>query len=377
MTRLAIIRQRYRSDGGAERFVSQALIALSENSQLDVNVITRSWEGKPTTEYQVFKCDPKVSSRISREKDFATCALNVIAEEGFDLVQSHERIPGCDIYRAGDGVHKVWLEQRCRILNPIQRFWQGLSKYHKYVLSAEREMFNHPQLKAVICNSDMVKAEILQCFNAPPERIHVIHNAVDSERFCPVIDAEKKQLRNDYKLPEEANIAIYVGSGFQRKGLDAAIRAVALSGKYHLLVVGKDKKQSRYEALCKMLGIADKVHFIGVQQDTSPFYKLADVMLLPTLYDPFPNVILEAMSSGLPVITSTKCGGAEFIENGREGFVTDALDTAGISEALLTLDDVELRKSCGFQARKRVEKYDNRYLADRLSGLYQQLLISA
>ena len=76
---------------------------------------------------------------------------------------------------------------------------------------------------------------------------------------------------------------------------------------------------------------------MGVQKQTLPFYQAADALLLPTLYDPFPNVILEAMSCGLPVITSTTCGGAEFITPGQNGFVTDALDVPAITEAIRAL----------------------------------------
>ncbi|MGS4785909.1 glycosyltransferase, partial [Klebsiella pneumoniae] len=81
--------------------------------------------------------------------------------------------------------------------------------------------------------------------------------------------------------------------------LDAAIRAIAPTDR-HLFVVGKDKDQRRYESLAASLNCASRVHFFGMQTETLPFYQMADGLLLPTLYDPFPHVILEAMACGLP-----------------------------------------------------------------------------
>ena len=101
--RLAIVRQKYRPDGGAERFVSRALTALS-NQNLELNVITREWQGEKQDDWHIHICDPRKWGRISRERGFAHAARALWEQQQFDIVQSHERIPGCDIYRAGDGV---------------------------------------------------------------------------------------------------------------------------------------------------------------------------------------------------------------------------------------------------------------------------------
>ena len=103
--RLALVRQKYRPDGGAERFVSRALEAL-DSSNLELNVITREWQGPVKPEWNIRICNPRKWGRISRERGFADAARRLWQAENFDLVQSHERIPGCDLYRAGDGVHR-------------------------------------------------------------------------------------------------------------------------------------------------------------------------------------------------------------------------------------------------------------------------------
>ena len=143
--RLAIVRQKYRPDGGAERFISRALEAL-EDERLELNIITRSWQGEPKPDWHLHICNPKKWGRISRERGFAEAARACWQRENFDIVQSHERIAGCDIFRAGDGVHRVWLEQRARIVPPFQRLLTHFSGYHRYVMAAEEKMFRSDSL---------------------------------------------------------------------------------------------------------------------------------------------------------------------------------------------------------------------------------------
>jgi UDP-glucose:(heptosyl)LPS alpha-1,3-glucosyltransferase len=108
----------------------------------------------------------------------------LIAERRFGLVQSHERIPGCDIYRAGDGVHATWLELRGK---PLDRF----APWHRYTLAAEAEMFGHPDLRAVICNSRMVRDDIARRFGLADDKLQVIYNGVDLDSFHPRLREEQ------------------------------------------------------------------------------------------------------------------------------------------------------------------------------------------
>ena len=373
--RLAIVRQKYRPDGGAERFISRALEALDDDS-LDLNIITRSWQGEPQPEWHLHICNPKKWGRISRERGFALAARACWQREKFDIVQSHERIAGCDIFRAGDGVHRVWLAQRARIVSPVQKLLADLSPYHRYVMAAEEEMFRSPALKKIICNSLMVKNDIMRCFQVPEEKFAVIYNAIDAQRFQPATPAERQQARASLRLPDEAKVFIYVGSGFERKGLRASISALAAT-EAHLLVVGQDKQQARYLSHARALGCEKRVHFVGVQHNVIPYYHAADALILPTLYDPFPNVILEAMACGLPVITSDTCGGAEFIVNGEQGYVCDALDIVALSAAAQAIPLRSVDARMGDAARERVLPCSPQRLAGQLHALYQQVLRQA
>ncbi|MBU9824765.1 glycosyltransferase family 4 protein [Rahnella perminowiae] len=371
--RLAIVRQKYRPDGGAERFISRALEALDDQN-IDLNIITRQWEGKPNPKWKIHLCNPAKYGRVSREKGFAAAAQQCWEREQFDIVQSHERIPGCDIFRAGDGAHRVWLEQRARVISPLQRFLTQISSYHRYVLQAEEAMFHSPALKKIICNSEMVKRDIIRCYGVEESRFEVIYNAIDSQKFVPATLAQRLASREMLSIPAQAVALIYVGSGFERKGLKPAIEAIA-SGDRYLIIVGQDKDQKKYASLAQQTGCADRIRFVGVQNNVLPYYHAADGMILPTLYDPFPNVILEAMACGLPVITSETCGGAEFIRQGREGFVCDALDVASLSEYVNKIPSRQENDEMGNAARERILPYTPKNLSQQLVTLYHSLLV--
>ncbi|MDG9669834.1 glycosyltransferase family 4 protein [Hahella sp. CR1] len=372
--KLAIIRQKYRPDGGAERFISRALDALGAQN-LELTVLTRKWEGQASN-VKVITCNPPKWGRISRERRFANAVCAQVAGHDFDLVQSHERMPCCDIYRAGDGVHRSWLEQRKRILSKVKQRWLELSPYHRYVLESEKRLFASSRLRAVICNSHMVKEEIIRYFNFPEANIHVIYNGVNAEQFSPQACApHRAKIRQQLGIPTEATALIFVGSGFERKGLATAITALAqTSPQAHLIVVGGDKHERAYRSQANKLSLNGRVHFAGVKKEVIPYYAAADALILPALYDPFPNVIFEAMACALPVITSKQCGGAELIKQGESGYVVDALDSDGCASAILKLLDQPHRLSLGAAARNAIEPYSPERMGQQLTDLYKRLL---
>src|SRR5689334_15984543 len=155
--KLALVRQRYNPFGGAERFVERALAALSQE-QLSISLITRAWSGDAQRDVRI--CNPFHLGRWWRDASFARGVQEIISRGEFDLVQSHERIAGCDVFRAGDGVHAAWLEQRARQQNWLTRFATRLSPWHRYTLQAERSLFADARLKAVICISQLVKQDV-------------------------------------------------------------------------------------------------------------------------------------------------------------------------------------------------------------------------
>jgi UDP-glucose:(heptosyl)LPS alpha-1,3-glucosyltransferase len=372
---LALIRQKYTPFGGSERFLARAMTALQTDG-VNISVLTRHWDSETSDKYEEVICSPTYYGRLWRDWGFAHSIRHLLTRRTFDLVQSHERVEGCELYRAGDGVHAEWLLQRGRKKGAINRMLTALSPYHNYVVAEEKRMFESDALRAVICNSQMIKDEILSYFKISEAKLHVIYSGVDKEKFNPVIrNIHRHAVRQELHIPEETVLYLYVGSGFERKGvpflLDAMVR---MPENASLLVVGKDKTIERMKQQAQRSGLGRRVLFTGGIKDVLPFYGAADVFVLPTLYDPFPNVVLEAMSVGLPVITSLKCGAVDLIKHGENGLLADALDQELLVENMRRLLSAEDRLKMGRAGYETVQPFSLKAMSSRLLDLYQTLL---
>lgn len=387
--KIALIRAKYNPFGGAERFVETAVAALAAQG-VTLTILTRQWpenEQNLNPALQHVVINPRYVTSTGRDSSFANAVTLHLSNTKYDLVQSHERIVDCDIFRAGDGVHAAWLAQRERGMDragdSIKRLSVKLNPHHHYLLRTEREMFLSPKLRAVICNSAMVKADILRHFDIEETKLRVILSGVDSQKFHPGLRDEFRQgTRKKLKIPKDAPVALFVGSGFERKGLSGFLQGLAnQAGHAHLarngvygIVVGHDKHLARYQAQARQFGLTDRIIFTGGVEDVRPYYAAADIFLLPTLYDPLPNACLEAMACGLPTITSTTSGAAELISNGVEGYVTDALDTPAISAAIGHALDPLNMGNMGLRARERVRLLTPEAMAISYIALYRELL---
>lgn len=375
--KIAIVRQRYNPFGGAERFVEAALSALGSQN-LDLTLITREWQGDiENGGRRVLVCNPKHFGRLQRDRSFSGAVQQAIDQEHFDIVQSHERIPGCTVFRAGDGVHAAWLEQRARIQTSLGRLGSRLSPWHRYTLAAERAMFADPRLKAVICISELVRRDVQRFYHVPDEKLHVIYNGIDLERFHPQnATIHRQRVRQEYGIPADAPVFLYVGSGFERKGVAPLLKAFARANlaDARLLVVGSDKHLSRYRQMAGRLGIGEHVRFAGGVHDPVPYYGAADIFVLPTLYEPLSNAVLEALACGLPAIVSNTCGAAELISPGLNGDICDALDDAMLARLLRSHAQCVGNSQTRDSARNAVLHLSLKAMSERLCALYRGLL---
>lgn len=365
--RLAIIRQRYTPFGGAERIIENALAALRENLSLEVTIIAREWLAQKYA-FRILICNPFHIGRFWRLWAFSRAACRAALHGKFDLVQSHERLCCCDIFRAGDGVHREWLLQRRRILPFWRRWTLRFSPFHQLILFRERQMFTSQRLQVVIANSEGVKADILRHYPNTKARIEVIYNGVDLERFHPGLrDEFRLKMRRERSIAFDTTVLLFVGSGFERKGLATAMRALVwLPKSVILVIVGRDRQQWRYLKLAESLGIKTRVRFEGPQLDVRPYYGMSDLLILPSLYDPFPNVVLEAMASGLPIIASKTCGYNDFFPDE----TLDALDINAWSSALaLTIESNNL-VAMGKRSRDTAEQLSISKMATAMQSIY-------
>jgi len=378
--KIAVIRQRYNPYGGAERFVERALSALAREGA-EVTLITRSWEGAPQEGFRQKICNPCYSrilgGRVARDRSFTACVQQEMAECNYDIVQSHERIPGCMIFRAGDGVHAAWLDYRARGQSASGRMLARLSPFHRYILKQEAAMLTSSALKAVICNSVLVRNEMRRYYDVSEDKLVVIENGVDLESFHPRLATEwRERQRQAIGISADTPVFLYVGSGFERKGVPQLLAAFAKmrSQQAQLVIVGQDRHRAVFERRARTLGLEKRVLFVGPQKDVRPYYGMADAFVLPTRYDPMPNAALEAMACGLPIITSSTCGIASRVMEGKNGFVCDALDVEQIAMHLDRLAIPGIAATMRESAREAVIDLDLETMAAKLIGLYRSVL---
>ncbi len=372
--RLAIVRQRYTPYGGAERFVERALAALAARG-VELTLITRRWPGGGDARVTPLVLNPPYVGRTLRDAGFARAVCAAVAAMPATLVQSHERIACCDIYRAGDGVHAVWVDERLRGASASDRLALAASPYHRYMLAAERRLYASPRLQRVICISQMVQTEIHERFGLPRERLPVIYNAIDPAAFHPGLAVHRSEVRTRLGIADDACVFLLVGSAYARKGVGRAIEALAaVPAPAHLVVVGRDKHPARYFALARRLGVDKRVSFAGAQRDPRPFYGAADAFVLPTLYDALSNAVLEALACGLPVVTSDRCGAGELVSAHAAGVVCGARDIDAIAAGMTMLLAAAARTRAGNNALAAMRPLTPDAMAARLVALYESVL---
>lgn len=248
----------------------------------------------------------------------------LLKREHFDIIHSFERTLYQDIYRAGDGCHREWLAQRRKIDPPGKSMLHRINPLHVTLLWMEKQIFKEGNYKAIMANSQRGKNEIVNLYGVPAEKIRVIYTPVDSKRFCcDKIQEKSENLHRQFGISPDRPILLFVGSGFQRKGLPAILTALTLlTFPAHLIVVGKERL-SPYQRLAKKLGVDSCVTFTGPISDVAPYYMGANLFIFPTIYEPFSNVCIEAMAAGLPVVTSRINGASEVLVEGENGYIIE------------------------------------------------------
>jgi UDP-glucose:(heptosyl)LPS alpha-1,3-glucosyltransferase len=336
--RIALLRQRVGGPGGAETTVqhlAQGLVASGH----EVTV----YGSQAMAEAQAvlgpgigYVPVPILGGKTGRLLSYAFHTRRLLREAHPHVVFSLERTLHQQVYRAGDGCHREWLWRRAPFLSLPARAAQSLSLFHRVMLILEHRLFGDPGLLRIIANSRQVQAEIIRHYQVDPDRIAVIYNGLDRQRFRPLTEPERAALQARLGAAAGAPIVLFAGSGFERKGLTFLIEAFArLNNEATVLwVVGKGHPTG-YQRQARRLGVESRLKFWGPRADLAPFYQAATLLALPTIYDPCSNVVLEALGCGAPVLTTAANGAAEFLTAGQNGEILDRPDDlAGLSRAL-------------------------------------------
>ena len=288
-------------------------------------------------------------------------ARRAVAAGRWDVVQSHERTLCQQVYRAGEGCHRSYLASAGGGRSGLR---------HRVLLALEARVFARtPRIVAIARRG---KNEIERLYGVSPDRIRVIYNGVDLERFHPTnVARHRAAARAEAGVSAREHVLLFVGSGFERKGLATAIEALPDIRDAELLVIGRGDAP-RYRALSERVGVAGRVKWLGLRRDVERWYAGADVLVLPARYEPFGNVHLEALASGLAVVTTTAAGGSEVVDEGKNGAIVAPGDPSTLAGAVATLRALDVGGRT-VAARAAAEPFTFARQAAEFEALYREI----
>ncbi|MBW2039435.1 MAG: glycosyltransferase family 4 protein [Deltaproteobacteria bacterium] len=354
------------SRGGAERYLVDLMKFLAQEGH-EVHVFAHRF-GEGIEGINMHKVAAFPFFKSLRILSFALRCHRQIKRDDFDVIMGVGNTWRADLLQPHGGVHWKWFWRSLRAYdNP--RTWGA--KFLGRVLSpkqwAEGIVEDAPYrggVKRIVAISEMVKRDIVDYYGIPDGQIVVIYNGVDIEHFHPRNRRYREEIRGRYGLSPEDILLLFVSHNFRLKGLRHLIQALALAKKekenIKLLVVGRDTI-GPYLRLARKMGCEKDVFFAGGVRDLERYYPSADILVHPTFYDACSLVVLEALASGLPVITTRYNGAGWIISQGKEGFVLDdPRDIGALGEAILYFTDSLRLRETSKAARALAEQYSQK-----------------
>ncbi|HET8563692.1 MAG TPA: glycosyltransferase family 4 protein [Candidatus Binatia bacterium] len=355
--RIALAHKQLNRSGGTERDLYRTAEGLRDLGH-EIHLFCGEYGVKPPPGTIAHRVPLAPFGRTARLWSFAALAPRIIRRYKCDVIVSFGRMIYQDVLRSGGGSHKLFLEKMGHENGVWRRLWQRASIYHQSLLAMEKRQFQAGHYKTILAVSDNVKRELISTYSVPQDKIAVIYNGVDQQRFHPSLRQKfRDSVRRQWGIPLDAAVVLFVGSGFRRKGLDRLFKVWSsprLKGAY-LLVVGDDAQRRRYRVWAEADG---RVVFAGRQEDVERYYGAADLVALPAVQEAFGNVVLEALACGLPVLVSKAVGASEVLRGAlADGILGRPEDSAELEAKLLSMLDQSRRPSCSEEARKLAEEY--------------------
>jgi len=368
--------------GGAEAFLrhfARHLLRRGHTVKVLAHRATDSIEGVELVRLHV----PRVP-RAFREWALARASARALAREDSDVTFSDQRCWGAQVVRPGGGVQRVYVRQRARSYrSAFARTAHGirwsLSIRERLRLRIEDRLFGPPGPRLVIANSDMVRRELEEHFPHLRGRIRVVYNGVDVERFSPELrERHRERVRAELNVPPEALLAIFVGHDWRRKGLYPFIEALGLlkggmeSRAVYGLVVGRGNRRFA-RVFARRHGVEGRLRFTG-PSEPDRYYGASDLLVLPSYYDACPNVTIEALACGLPVVTSVHTGSHALLTPGVDGLtVEDPSDTVSLARAIEHFGDPARLAAATEAARRKALRFPIEGQMDRIIEAIQSI----
>jgi len=350
--------------GGAERYLIDLCFRMAGEGH-EVHVYAEQWQDEDSRiHFHRVKTIPL--SRSLRLLSFAIGATKAIRGGGYDITFGIGNTLEADVLQPHGGVHWAWF---WRSLRAYDHPFIWLVKFLGRILSPkqwvsgwiENSPYRQGKLPVIVAISDMVKKDMIRWYRIPEGRVQVVYNGVDTEHFHPKNRQYRGEIRGKHGIGEEL-VILFVSNNFRMKGLSLLIRVLAglkkkTSIPFRLLILGRDRPEP-YQHLASQLGLSREITFAGSSDEPEKYYGAADFLVHPSFYDACSLTVLEALASGLPVITTATNGASGVMHQGQEGYVlSDPRDEQDLEEKISLLLEPERRAQASKAARTLAEQY--------------------
>lgn len=268
-------------------------------------------------------------------------------------------------------VHAAWWEQCMHRRKGRMRWMQRANPFHRVILGMEKAMFAGRRYRRLVALTDKVRDDLGRFYGVPSRDVDILPNGYSPAEFnLGLRDRFRMQIRARLGIPADAWVVLFVANEWERKGLQPLMEALFRWRKQavHLVVAGR-LPEKRMQQLELRYGLKGRCHFVGGREPVNTWFGIADAFALPTLYEAWGMVIVEALASGLPVLTSACAGAAVAVRHTYNGILLQ--DPSSASEILAGL--LRLRR-CIRTSPEQISESVSQYEWPRLLARYEEII---
>lgn len=340
--KVSLVSRHFGTLGGLEKYgwrIAQAFTDKGAHVDIVTSDLVQKSKQHPLIDFHTLQAKKWLNFRKMEEFDKACTKWHESHRHhvifGMDRTRHQTHI------RAGNGVHAAFLKRREQMEKNYSPLKKALNPLNQTILKIEKDAFESPELKILFTNSHMVKKEVLTHYQTPPEKIQVVHNGVEWNEMTKDFNhwpEEKQIICKELSLDPSRYHFLFIGNGYKRKGLNPLLKALSLLPfkDFHLSILGKERNINEFIKLAESLGLKEQVTFFGPRLDIRRFYQFADSLVIPSFYDPFANVTVEALAMGLFVVSSKSNGGHEILKAENGTIIENLLSPDAFTKALKT-----------------------------------------
>lgn len=384
--KIAVTHTRWTKVGGSEGYICDLVKRLLDAGH-EIDYFCQWWEEGADPRIRFHKV-PNLWKPIKwlKVREYDRAIDRLVPLDRWDLVHGFSKSSRQDIYTDGSGCledYQAYTLGDQDAGSSFTRALRRLSPHQREVAAIERRRFTRGNFRKIVAMSKLAANQIQRRYGLTDEEVIVVYNGLDLDRFRPEnVALFRDATRDELGVPRDAFVLLLVGNDYLRKGVTtliealARIRAAGSSRPVRAVVIGRESSRRLRDvvALAKEAGVAGDLVFPGARRDIEKVHAAADAFVLPSRFDIFGNVVLEAMATGVPSIVSAAAGASEVIEEGRSGFVLPSpRDAELLAKRVIELTDDERRRSMGAAAAEAAKRYSwDRHFA-RILEIYDEV----